>query len=328
MDAHCWKSDDGGRTCYRLTNGIDSGYGRMGCVVLDPDHPDIVYLSQGRNYDQQRVYRSIDAGGAFHLVGHAGSGLPPGAIFSMAIDPESPPENRTVYAAVDGYGVYRSLDGGLTWKERSDGLPPDRRLLKQLVLDPKNPQRLFLVAVVRSQDAANARLHGYIARSTDGGRQWELVKTGIEPQCVLIDPFESRTIYVGNRNFSGIDQPNAFYRSLNGGDTWTSLEQSVFLNSPGSRHGDRGVRICLTCLAADPTAPGTIYAAFRDEGYDVSNGRGVFVSHDRGETWAPFARDGLTCYRVGTLIVDPVNPSRLYVGTGGNGLFRFGPPPR
>jgi hypothetical protein len=74
--------------------------------------------------------------------------------------------------------------------------------------------------------------------------------------------------------------------------------------------------------------PCTIYAAFRDEGYDVSNGRGVFVSHDRGETWALFALDGLTCYRVGTLIVDPVDPSRLYAGTGGNGLFRFGPPPR
>ena len=122
--------------------------------------------------------------------------------------------------------------------------------------------------------------------------------------------------------------PTPFTAPRDGGDTWTSLEQSVFLNSPGSRHGDRGARICLTCLAADPTAPGTIYAAFRDEGYHVSNGRGVFVSHDRGETWAPFARDGLTCYRVGTLIVDPVNPSRLYAGTGGNGLFRFGPAPR
>ncbi len=328
MDAHCWKSDDGGRTCYRLTNGIDSGYGRMGCVVLDPANPEIVYLSKGRNYDQHRIYKSVDGGRSFHMVGHSGSGLPPGAVFSMAIVPRHPLPASTIYAAVGGYGVYRSDDGGLTWRERSGGLPADRRLLKHLVLDPSDSRRLFLAAVVRSRDAGQGQLRGYIARSTDGGDEWELVKTGVEPQCILIDPLDPKTIYVGNRNFSGIDYPNAFYRSTDGGTTWTSLEQSAFLESPGSRDGDRGVRVYVTSLAADPSRPGTIYAALQEEGYDVSNGRGVLVSRDRGDTWEPFVLDGLTCYRVGTLIVDPVNPSRLYAGTGGNGLFRFGPPPQ
>jgi photosystem II stability/assembly factor-like uncharacterized protein len=83
MDVHSWKSDDGGRTCYRLTNGISSGYGRMGAVVLDPVDPNIVYLSKGRNYDQHRIHRSINAGVEFHLIGHEGSGLPPGGIFNI-----------------------------------------------------------------------------------------------------------------------------------------------------------------------------------------------------------------------------------------------------
>lgn len=327
MDAHCWKSDDGGRSCYRLTSGIDSGYGRMGCVVLDPANPDIVYLSKGRNYDQHRIYKSVDGGGEFHLVGHAGSGLPPGAVFSMAIVPQGSLPSRTIYAAVGGYGVYRSDDAGLTWQERSRGLPPDRRLLKHLVLDATDSQRLFLAAVVRSRDAGQRQLGGYIARTTDGGGEWELVKTGIEPQCLLIDPLDPQRIYAGNRNFSGIDYPNALYRSFDGGDTWTSLDQSAFLQSPGSRDGDRGVRVYLSCLAADASRPGTILAAFQEEGYDVSNGRGLMISRDRGDTWEPFVLDGLTCYRVSTLIVDPVDSSRIYVGTGGNGLFRYGPPP-
>ncbi len=328
MDAHCWKSDDGGETCYRLTNGIDGDYGRMGCVALDPADPNIVYLSKGRNYDRQQIYKSVDGGRQFHLVGHTGSGLPPGAVFSIAIVPQGPLPSRTIYAAVGGYGVYQSVDGGLTWKERSRGLPPNRRLLKHLVLDPTDPQRLFLAAVVRSRGAAEGRLHGYIARTIDGGGEWELVKTGVEPQCLLIDPLDPRRIYAGNRNFSGIDYPNALYRSIDGGDTWTSLDQSVFLQSPGSRDGDRGVRVYLSCLAADPNRPGTIFAALQEEGYDVSNGRGLLVSRDRGDTWEPFTLDGLTCYRVSTLIVDPVNSSRIYAGTGGNGLFRYGPPPR
>lgn len=327
MDAHCWKSEDGGRSCYRLTNGIDSGYGRMGCVVLDPANPDIVYLSKGRNYDQQRIYKSVDGGGEFHLVGYEGSGLPPGAVFSMAIVPQSPGPSRTLYAAVSGYGVYRSDDAGLSWQERSNGLPPDRRSLKHLVLDPSDPQRLFLAGVVRSRDGGQGQLRGYIARTTDGAGEWELVKTGIEPQCLLIDPLDPQRIYAGNRNFSGIDYPNALYRSVDGGDTWTSLGQAAFLQSPGSKGGDQGVRIYLSCLAADPSRPGTILASFQEESYDVSNGRGVLISHDGGDTWEPFPLDGLTCFRVGTLIVDPVNPARIYVGTGGNGLFRYGPAP-
>ena len=79
------------------------------------------------------------------------------------------------------------------------------------------------------------------------------------------------------------------------------------------------------CLAADPATPATLYAGCTEYAYDVDNGRGVFRSTDRGQTWEPFSLNGLANYRIGTLVVDPANPSRLYVGTGGNGFFRWGP---
>ena len=326
-DTHAWKSDDGGETCYRLTNGISSGYGRMGAVVLDPANPDIVYLSKGHNYDRQRIYKSINGGREFHLVGHEGTGLPPGGVFCMVIDPSSPIESRTIYAAVTKFGAYKSEDGGLTWPEQSRGLPADSRMVKQIAMDPRNPRRLFLASGAHYHSDTRKRIGGYIARSTDGGEHWQVVKDSIEPQCIVIDPFDSQKVYAGNRNFSGVDYPNAFYKSVDGGDTWTSLDQEMFLAGPGSRDGDQGARVYVRCLAADPTTPGTLYAACQEEGYDVSNGRGVFISKDWGETWEPFVLEGLTNYRVGTLVVDPVNPSRLYAGTGGNGFFRFGPPP-
>lgn len=327
-DVHAWKSDDGGETMYRLTNGISSGYGRMGCVVLDPDDPRIVYLSMGRNYDRQRIFKSVDAGREFHLVGHEGSGLPPGAVFSLVIDPSSPIESRRLLAAVTGYGVYRSDDGGMSWREASEGLPADSRNLRQIVMDPTETQRLIAVAGAQFHRERGERVAGYIARSTDGGDSWEIVKEGVEVQCVLLDPFDPRRIYVGNRNFSGVDYPNALYISDDGGDTWESLDQQQFLAGPGSRDGDQGARIFVSGLAADPTIPGRIYAACREEGYDVNNGRGVFVSEDHGVTWEPFVLEGLVNYGISTLVVDPINPARIYVGTGGNGVFRFGPPPR
>ncbi len=324
-DTHAWKSDDGGRTCHRLTDGIGSGYGRMGCVVLDPANAAVVYLSKGRNYDQHRIYKSVNAGGDFHLVGHEASGLPPGGIFSLVIDPDSPVASRRLYAAVTGYGVYRSTDGGMTWEEWSNGLPEDSRMALQIAIDPTDSNRLFLASGAHSHPETKQRVAGYIARTTDGGANWEIVKDQVEAQCVLVDPFDPQTILVGNRNFSGVDYPKALYKSVDGGDTWTSADQATFLAGPGSRAGDQGPRVFVTCLVADPATPGRIYASCYDEGYDVSNGRGVFVSNDHGDTWEPFALDGLSNYRVGTLVVDPVDPSRLYVGTGGNGFFRFGP---
>lgn len=135
-------------------------------------------------------------------------------------------------------------------------------------------------------------------------------------------------ICLGDRDFSGIDYPNAFCRSTDGGTTWTNLEQTAFLESPGSQAGDQDVGFYVTGLAADRSRPGTIYSGLQEEECDVSNGRGVLVSRDRGDNWKPFALHGLTCCRVGTLIVDPVNPLFLYAWTGNNGLFRFGRPPQ
>ena len=327
MVVHSWKSDDGGRTCYRLTNGISSGYRRMGAVVLDPADPNIVYLSKGRNYDQHRIYKSINAGVEFHLMGHEGSGLPPGGIFNIVIDPSSPIERRVIYATVTGYGIYKSRDGGLSWHEQSNGLPADSRIPKQLAIDQKNPQRLFLASGAHYHSDTRRRVPGYIARTVDGGEHWKVIKTKIEPQCIVVDPFDSQKVYAGNRNFSGVDYPNALYKTVDGGDTWTEMDQSPFLHGPGSHDGDQGVRVYVSCLAADPVTPGVLYAACTEESYDISNGRGVFRSTDWGETWEPFVLTGLTVYRVGTLVVDPVNSSRLYAGTGGNGFFRFGPPP-
>ncbi|OGV72720.1 MAG: hypothetical protein A3K19_02780 [Lentisphaerae bacterium RIFOXYB12_FULL_65_16] len=328
-DTHAWKSDDGGASCWRLTNGIDNAYGRMGSVVLDPDDPDIVYLSKGENYDRQRLFMSVDAGRQFHLIGHAGNGLPEGGIFTLLIDPRSPRERRTLYAGEITGGVYKSDDGGRSWHAQSEGLPENSRAVKQIVMDPADPKCLFLAAGAHYRADTKKREKGYLARTLDGGAHWEVVKTNCEAQCILLDPFDSQTVYAGNRNYSGIDYPQAFYKSTDGGATWKSLAQDAFLAGPGTGSDlDNGPRVYVTCLAADPTERGLIYAACAEECYDGSNGRGVFVSRDSGETWTPMPAAGLYNFNVGALVVDPVDPARLYVGTGGNGFFRFGPAPQ
>jgi photosystem II stability/assembly factor-like uncharacterized protein len=322
-DLHAWRTDDGGGSFARMENGTDPGFGRMGAVLLDPANPDVLWISVGRNEDRQRLYRSVDGGRSFRLAGHEGSGLPPGGIFTLVLDPSSPPQSRTLYAGVTRYGVYRSDDGGLTWSPRNDGLPEDSRTIRQIAMDPRNPRRLVAAAGGQAVAPGRGRANGYLAVSDDGGAHWRIARPDVEAQCVIADPAAPGRFHAGNRNYSGVDVPNALYRSDDGGATWTATPQDVFAAGPGPSGGDHGWRCYVSCLAADPTTPGLLYAGLTSESYDQSNGRGVFVSRDHGATWQPLPHAGLHNRNIGTIVVDPVNPSRLYVGTGGNGLFRW-----
>lgn len=326
-DLHTWRTDDGGQSFARVVSGTNCDFGRMGAALIDPDLPQVLWISVGRNYDRQRIYQSVNGGRSFRLVGHALSGLPPGGVFTLVIDPTSPSTGRTLYAGVTEYGVYRSTDGGLTWSDSSKGLPGDSRMIKQIALDPRNPRRLYLAAGAHYHPDTRQRVKGYLAVSEDGGENWRITKPDVEAQCLIVDPTDPRRLYAGNRNYSGVDYPNAFYYSTDAGETWTAVSQEAFAEGPGRPDGVEGWRTYVTCLAADPSRPGVLYAALANESYNVDNGRGVYVSRDYGKTWTPFPMTGLSNLRVHTLVVDPVNPQRLYAGTGGNGLFRWGPAP-
>jgi photosystem II stability/assembly factor-like uncharacterized protein len=285
-------------------------YGKAAAVGIDPELPWRAWMTVGSNEGPHRVWRTDSYGRDWRLVGYEDTGLPAGAVFSLAVNHSSPRHSRTLYAPVEGKGIYRSQDGGETWQRIDNGLGGNLRFTN-LVLDPSDPTVLY--AGVGTDEK---RQGSGVWRSEDGGRRWSLIAKIPERPTIAIAPSDPNIIYVGERDYSSVGR-GGVYRSADRGRTWQLMAERV----------DAGVgnlkRTYIRDLAVDPRDPDTVYVTSVDENYDLSCGKGVFVSRDGGRTWRDM-NEGITNLNVENLLLDPNQPDRIYAGTGGNGFFRWG----
>src|SRR5438874_1358400 len=202
------------------------------------------------------------------------------SIGSLAIAPSDP---NIVYVGTGeacirgnishGDGVYKTLDGGKTWK--NVGLR-DSRSIGKLIVDPKNADVVF-VAALGHPFGPNAERG--IFRSTDGGKSWTKVlhkdenTGGID---VVFDPTNPNILFAGlwqaRRSPWGMDSGgpgSGLYRSTDGGSTWKRLEAHGL---PGGTIGRIGVAVAY----ANGNRVWALIEA--DKG-------GLFRSDDGGENW-------------------------------------------
>jgi hypothetical protein len=180
-----WKTENSGRTWFPVSDeGIPIG--SIGAIAVAPSNPDIVYVGTGepdirsQNSYGIGMFKSMDAGKTWTHIGLEGTRQ----IGRVAVDPTDP--NR-VYVAALGHiyganperGVYRSLDGGTTWKKVLFKVnDPDNVGAIDLAIDPKNPRVLYasLWATRRPPWAVYAPTNlpgGGLHRSSDGGDTWK-----------------------------------------------------------------------------------------------------------------------------------------------------------
>ncbi len=172
-----------------------------------------------------------------------------------------------------GDGVYKSTDGGATWKNM--GLK-DTRQIARVRVHPSNPDIVYVAAQGHVWGSNPER---GIYRSKDGGRSWEKVlfvddKTGASD--LAMDPGNPRTLYAGfwqvvRRPWELVDggPASSLWKSTDGGDTWKKLDGEGL---PEGIWGKVGV-------AASAAQPGRVYAFI-----EAKKG-GLFVSEDRGKKW-------------------------------------------
>jgi photosystem II stability/assembly factor-like uncharacterized protein len=219
-----YKSTDAGKTWKHL--GLENTK-QIGRIIVDPKNPNTVFVAaMGNAYapnPDRGVYRSQDGGTTWQKVLFKNDDV--GAI-DLAFDPV---DSKIVYATLwnvrrppwfiyapangPGAGIFKSTDGGSTWKEISVGIPVEGRGHIGISVAPSNRNRLY--AVVDAKE-------GGVFVSNDAGATWTRLSSdkrlwdrGWYFEKVTADPKNADVVYVMN---------TSIYRSTDVGKTWTPIK--------------------------------------------------------------------------------------------------------
>jgi photosystem II stability/assembly factor-like uncharacterized protein len=298
-----WRTTDGGRVWQPLFDGPPSG--SIGAFAVAASDPQVLYVGTGEADMRSDIslgdgmYRSRDGGATWRHVGLTDSRQ----IGRILVDPHHP---EIVLVAVLGHGfgpnsergVYRSTDGGETWK-RVLGQGDDTGAI-DLALDPVNPQIVYASAwnVRRVFWSTYAPLNGPgagIYKSTDGGVSWaELKGHGLPSKLGRIGL--ATTAGGGHtRVYALVDgDPAGLYRSDDQGGSWTLVSKDGRLTSRPWYFGG---------ITADPRDPDVVYVS------NVS----IYRSRDGGAHFAAIkGAPGGDDYH--SLWIDPDHPERMILG--------------
>ncbi len=262
-----YKSTDGGKTWRNM--GLRDGQ-QIGSVIVDPKDPNRVFVAVcGHPFgpNQERgVFRSLDGGETWQKVLYKNENT--GAI-QVEFDPSNP---QVVYADLfevrhgpwengqwqgPGSGLYKSTDGGTTWRQLTRGLPTFEQGLGRIGIGiaRSNPQIIYATV------DANPQVGG-IYRSDDAGESWRRVSSdqrtwgrGSDFAEIKPHPKNPEIVFVANI---------ASYKSTDGGKTWTG-----FKGAPG---GDDYHRIWI-----NPEQPDIMLFA---------SDQGATITVNGGETWS------------------------------------------
>jgi photosystem II stability/assembly factor-like uncharacterized protein len=222
-----WKTTNSGTTW----ESVFDNYGSfsVGCVTIDPNNTNVVYVGTGENNSQRSVswgdgvYRSENGGKSFKNIGLKTSEH----IGKILIDPR---DSKVIYVAAQGplwgpggqRGLYKSTDYGATWDSvlyisKNTGV-------NDVVMDPRNPDVLYASSYQRRRHVwvlIDGGPEGAIYKSTDAGKMWNKLESGL-PKGDLgriglaISPVNPDYVFA----IIEAKENGGFYKSINRGASW------------------------------------------------------------------------------------------------------------
>ncbi|MDX1394590.1 MAG: glycosyl hydrolase [Gemmatimonadota bacterium] len=275
-----YRSIDGGRSFENM--GLETSR-HIGMVAIHPDDSDVVYVAAIGNLwasgGERGLYRTTDGGETWEAVleidEHTG-------VHEVYFDPRNPDwmyavawqRRRHQWTMIDGgpgSGIYKSTDGGDTWREIDRGLPGGDKGRIGMAISPQNPDVLYAIV------EANG---GGTYRSDNMGESWRRTSSYQSGAAMYY-----HELYADPHRYDRIYAHDTFLQmSEDGGETWGRLPT-------------QGVHVDFHAMAFDPDDP---------EHLLVGNDGGLYETFDFGGSWKFFSNLPLTqFYKVATSNDEP-----------------------
>ncbi|NRB48934.1 MAG: glycosyl hydrolase [Saprospiraceae bacterium] len=248
--------------------------GRIADLAIHPDDDNVWYVAVGSG----GVWKTTNAGVTWKSIFDRQYSY---SIGCLTIDPNNP---HTIWVGTGenvggrhvgfGDGIYKSMDGGKTWKNM--GLKKSEHISK-IIIHPENPDVIWVAAQGPLWSKGDER---GLYKSTDGGKNWKKVLgdeewTGVTD--IIMDPRNPDQLYAATwqrhrtvASYMGGGPKSGLHRSTDGGETWQRLKTGL----PRGNMGKIG-------LAISPQNPDVLYAAI-----ELNRKQGaIYRSADRGSSW-------------------------------------------
>jgi len=257
------------------------------------------------------VWKSINGGTTFKPVFDR---EPVQSIGAVAIDHSNPKivwvgtgESWVRNSVSIGDGIYKSTDGGENWTPV--GLHDSEHIAK-ILIDPKDGNTVFACATGHLWDDSQER---GVYKTSDGGQTWKKVLGGANGSTgcgfIAMSPQEPKTIFASLWDFrrqgwtfrSG-GPGSGLYRSTDGGEHWTELNESSSKGLPEKPWG-------RVAIAVAPSKPQVVYANIE------SKKSALYRSDDGGNRWTRLDASRFVIWRpfyFGNLIVDPKDENKIF----------------
>ena len=347
-----YKSTDAGATWTRLGLGDAQ---QIPAIAVDPKNPDRLFVAAlGHPYgpnEERGIYRSLDGGKTFEKVlskdENTGGNdvdidpLNPNIVYATMWEERQGPWENSVWAGTNG-GIFKSTDGGTTWKPLTSGLPTV--VQANLAISPANPKRIY--AAVAGYDApgtSDARGTAAIYRSDDSGETWTRITTDARPAGRIGGGDLPMPIPHPKNEDIVLMASTVSWKSVDGGKTWAAFKgapggedyQNGWINSDNPDiillAADQGAVVTLNGgdswsswynqptgqfyhVSADNAFPYRICSGQQENGSVCVSSRGNYGAISERD-WLPVGVD-----EYGFVAPDPLNPDVVY---GGRNVTRF-----
>ena len=276
--------------------------GRISDIAVNPNNNSEYYVASSGGGVWKTTNRGISYQPVFDKEGSYSIGC-------VTIDPSNSNtvwvgsgENNNQRSVAYGDGVYKSNDGGTSWKNM--GLKLSEHI-SQIIVDPKDPNTIYVGAYGPVWSEGGER---GVYKSTDGGLTWNCVKTiSSYTGCndLIMDPRDNKTLYAAFHQrmrkvftYIGGGPESGLYKSTDAGATWVKLEGGL----PTGDIGRIGIDI-------SPVNPDIVYAVV-----EAKEGKGgIYRTANRGASWEKRSGTFTSGNYYQELTCDPQNEDKIFI---------------